>query len=62
MASINGLVEIDCDFLNGIDATTISYLDATSSIQTQFNKLGTDLIDKNATLKTLLIKFNELVN
>ena len=39
MASITGLVEIECDYLNGIDSTTISYLDATSSIQTQFDNL-----------------------
>ena len=37
MSTINGLTSINCDFINNVPSSTLTYLDATSSIQTQIN-------------------------
>ena len=42
--TLDGIANLDCDYLNGIPSQTISYLDATSSIQKQINTLSLSIV------------------
>ena len=40
---LDGLVTIECDFINDVSAETLAFVDATSSIQGQFDEINTGI-------------------